>query len=403
MVFSRHNSRLVLYTYSHACTLCLQWNAADVLTASEEGDAFLAFERAYALFQLGRLPEALAACKRGGGAANVAALEAQVLYKLNRWGEAAASYQALVDADRDDAALEGSELLSNGLAAYAAAGQGARGLEHLGGRAAEYLEDEEGEGGDEDEAKSHEIAYNAACCHLDAGNYAEAATLLKLAERRVEATESDSEDDEGEERMGEEAALVACQRAFALLMAGGPGSAGAAQAMLLCMKVVKHRAGLEASSGAVAANNLAVVRRDRELLDSAKRLRGATSEAAEKKLSPRQLFATRFNKAVLCLHLGKVRPGPARGHAAPKPHTPASARPLFLSDRPATFGDPRLMGHPGGRGPQKRADLCFSCPSVLGPLGQPRWTRPAPRPRPWSRSFPAAPSPTLVRRCEAAC
>ena len=58
--------------------------------------------------------------------------------------------------------------------------------------------------------------------------------------------------------------------------------------------------------GAVAANNLAVLREGGELFDSHKRLRSAATDAVEAKLLPAQLEAIRFNRCLLLLRMGKL-------------------------------------------------------------------------------------------------
>ena len=107
------------------------------------------------------------------------------------------------------------------------------------------------------------MAYNAACACLDGGSLARAVALLDLADARLEHATSKAEVQEEAEAeaaplaaagsgpspgakggaskppLSEEAAAILAQRAYALLRQSVPGSSGAAQAMLLCLKVIK--------------------------------------------------------------------------------------------------------------------------------------------------------------------
>ena len=74
----------------------------------------------------------------------------------------------------------------------------------------------------------------------------------------------------------------------------------------ICNRVLKSKGSIDDVVGAVAANNLAVLRKDRDLFDSHKRLQSAIRESVEAKLLPSQLDAVRFNRCLLLLHMNKV-------------------------------------------------------------------------------------------------
>jgi tetratricopeptide (TPR) repeat protein len=279
----------------------------EAFAVASKAGGILAFEGAYCLYQMNRNQECLAAIVSSSAATssastNLKALKAQVLYKLSRASEAADVYQALVDGSGGDGhgeCLEGSELLSNTLAAYAAAGRGGEGFSKLSSQVAEFIEEDGGADAsavpEDDEDKSYEIAYNAACALLDAGRYAKAAELLQVAEARCKQqgafTSTAPTPDGGDGMLSEEGATITCQRAVGLLKACGGSGSGAAQAMALCAGVMKHgkqqqqqqQASLSSASSqqhgsggdlavplALATNTLAVARRDRELFDSHK-------------------------------------------------------------------------------------------------------------------------------------
>jgi tetratricopeptide (TPR) repeat protein len=290
------------------------------------------FERAYCLYQLSRLPEALKiirnSIKENGSVkgqedsiANMKCLEAQVLYKLSTFTEAAEVYQFLIDKDYKE--LEGSEILSNGLAAYANSykGHGIEGINKLKSsrQLAELVDVNDMDFDDPD--KSCELAYNTACAYINGGQYEQALKLLELSEKRFKEHAKSMEDEVDESGGGggankpimpEEEAAISSQMGYVLLKTSPPGSLGAARAMSYCMKVLKATEHTESAANvkasvakAVCVNNLAVIRRDKELPDSLKRLKHAAT-GIESKLTPEQLFSTKFNYCLILLHMNKV-------------------------------------------------------------------------------------------------
>jgi len=234
------------------------------------GNTLLTFERAYTLYELGKLPEALTACKAGSSSPSqnptnhsLKALEAQVLYRLQRSSEAADVYLGLLESVgslkvEDPALSQGSELLVNMLAAYAAANRGKDGLKvSMAHGVEELVEDDD----DDDEKKSHEIAYNAACVQLSAGKHEAAVALLEVAAKRCRAHQEEvaAASPSGAAPLGDEECAILSQLAYARLLTSAPGSRGAAQAMLHCMQVLKAQGGGDHGAWVAAANNLAVV------------------------------------------------------------------------------------------------------------------------------------------------
>lgn len=247
-------------------------------TNSGGGNSLLTFERAYALYELGKLPEALTACKsssnspsQSSASHSLKALEAQVLYRLQRSSEAADVYLALLEGidglEKEDPALsQGSELLANTMAAFAAASRGKGGLKASVTHGVEELVQDDDD--DDDEKKSHEIAYNAACMHLAAGKHEAAIAMLEVAAKRCRAQQLEESLASSSElasspppaaQLSDEECAIASQLAYARLLTSAPGSRGAAQAMLHCMQVLKVKGGGDLGAWAAAANNLAVV------------------------------------------------------------------------------------------------------------------------------------------------
>ncbi|KAI1849491.1 hypothetical protein JX266_004986 [Neoarthrinium moseri] len=163
----------------------------DALRAlSEAGDRLekeCAVEKAYALYKVGRLPEAEAAIGTVQPATRASRhLAAQIAYRAEKFDQAAPAYRQLA-ADVESEGLPGEEndLRINGLATNAQLqwkGQGDLVDEHLRQPAREDLE-------------AFETAYNAACGCVARGDLAKASVLLKRSRDLCEASEdlSDAE------------------------------------------------------------------------------------------------------------------------------------------------------------------------------------------------------------------
>mmetsp|Transcript_51696 Transcript_51696/g.66213 ORF Transcript_51696/g.66213 Transcript_51696/m.66213 type:complete len:767 (+) Transcript_51696:24-2324(+) len=306
----------------------------------------LEFEKAYCLYQLSRLSESLKIIRQslknnnGGNNDNdnnpkMKCLEAQVLYKLAEFSKASDTYQSLIHDDYKE--LEGSELLSNTLAAYAQTGsnikgENGRGLEGISklSKSSPLLELIKINDSDyQDPDKSYELAYNTACAYINNNKFHEAYQLLELSQRRLKEHLLMEEKDNMQEEeattaassststksstthhhMTEEEASISTQLAYVLLKLNAAGSVGAAKAMMYCMKVLKsidqNGKGKPTVAKAVCTNNLAVIRRDKELPDSLKRLDNV-AVGIESKLTEEQHFTIKFNYCLILLQLDKI-------------------------------------------------------------------------------------------------
>ena len=263
-------------------------------------DCDLSFERVYCLYKLNRLEEAEAAipseAESGPGALH---MRAQILYKLGRASEAADVYQELLDRG-DDPKIDREELFTNALAAFAAAGRGAEGLQKMKMKSYSTVNDF----GD-----TYELAYNSACAHLDAGQAQEAVTLLGMAEnirKETEGNDQEGEDDEGaaeaEKNMSDEAAMILAQKGFALLRSGRrPEEAGRAWQQVLNAKPK------DGSVAAIATNNLAAIREQDNAVEWYDRLKEAIApKEVLEKLTPAHRNAIELNFCLLQLRAGKL-------------------------------------------------------------------------------------------------
>jgi signal recognition particle subunit SRP72 len=264
-----------------------QWQKAlDVAEKALGGGArsaasFLLLERAYCLYKLQRLDEALSLI--GGadaGATDGVALQhlqAQVLYRQAKFGDAVAIYNGVL-AHEDDP----TETLSNLAAACV-----------LGGRSGEALE-----AVPEDfvaKASKHELAYNLSIAAADSGDLALAEQRLQQAESTARAVLAEDGWDAAE--IEGEVACVLCQLAY-VVQRGGDG----ARAAKIYKSVLKAGPNDKALV-AVASNNLAALRGERDLFNNLKLVGRAA--APEAKLAERAREAVARNQALLALYGNK--------------------------------------------------------------------------------------------------
>lgn len=155
----------------------------DVVRSVDEGGTKLqgacGLEKTYALYKLGRLDDALASLKQTGlERRSLNHLAAQVAYRAERFDEARAIYQRLLDSDPNG---EENDMGINMKAADAqAAWQGL--ATPVAGPGAEHPE-------------SFELCYNEACSHIAQSAFSQAAELLQRAARLCDASDDLSEED----------------------------------------------------------------------------------------------------------------------------------------------------------------------------------------------------------------
>ncbi|CAN0220394.1 unnamed protein product, partial [Scytosiphon promiscuus] len=282
-------------------------------SASGKHKAALSPERAYCLFRLGRLEEALEA-SRGGvsnassggvdGAKRASALrhlEAQAskedsalakcgkwaLYRLGRHEEAAEVYASITDSE-DEGSF--SPVSVNLAAAYAAARCGEKALEAF------PVEDAM-----EEEGAPWELLYNLGTALVQRGALGDDAMAESCLQQAEEACrESLTAIGHSEEEAIDEAAMVRSQLAYAEARAGKV--AAAAEQL---KQIVRSRPSDPAVS-LVSTANLAALGGYKDQQEALKRLKAAMSEKSEKGLLKKQLEACRFNKCLLLLQCGKT-------------------------------------------------------------------------------------------------
>lgn len=259
-----------------------------VIQSSQKLPIDLSFLKAYCLYRLNKLDEALESLKSQERNAATMLLETQILYRLGRMDVCLEIYQKLQNSSIDSLEI-------NFVAALVGAGQSSevqRVLESLKVKP----------------TSSFELAYNTACSLIERNKYMDAEQLL-LSARRV-GQESLMEDNWADDDIENELAPIAVQLAYVQQLLGNKQ-----EAMQAYLDMIKHNLADE-STLAIATNNLISLRGPKEVSDSLKKLDRLIEKAdggrfrlagpLESKLSVKQKEAVYMNRALLLLHANKI-------------------------------------------------------------------------------------------------
>uniref|UniRef100_A0A182YQM3 Signal recognition particle subunit SRP72 n=1 Tax=Anopheles stephensi TaxID=30069 RepID=A0A182YQM3_ANOST len=278
--------------------VCLIQNGKfeEVLKFIERGTAIpdTTFEKAYSEYRLNRAEDAFRTIQStvpsgggggGGGGAeqwaglapNVKELLAQILYRLERFDECFELYRNIIKNTHDDYDDERRTNMSAVAANRCIVGGGADKQQQLAGM--NLPED------------TYELTYNAACALAGRKEYGEAERKLRTSEKMCR--DSLEEDGASEEDIIDEITIIKVQLAYCLQMQGRVKEASA-----LYADALRHKTN-DAALTAVVSNNLVVINRDQNVFDSRKKMKVATSEQAEQKLTSRQRKAIAFNNCLL--------------------------------------------------------------------------------------------------------
>ncbi|KAJ1449866.1 hypothetical protein M885DRAFT_534300 [Pelagophyceae sp. CCMP2097] len=262
----------------------------DGLAAAEAGGDALAAERAYCAYRLGRLDDALALARSAGASTLAAHVEAQVLYKREAYGDAAACYEAVVKRGGELTADDGAELHANRFAAYARAGYGETAVAGDGATIDALCASRK------QARRQYELAHNAACALVDARR---PGVALRVLENALPADGAAADADE------EDLEPLRAQRAACEVLAGDAAAAAAG-----CRRLLKSKPASSATLAAVVTT-LFAARDGADLFDSHKRLKPLVaacddaSKAAEMGLSAQQKASLKLDWAKLLLNMGK--------------------------------------------------------------------------------------------------
>lgn len=153
---------------------------------------------------------------------------------------------------------------------------------------------------------TYELTYNAACRMIADGSNGDKASLID-AEKKLRAAEKmcrDSlEEEEGitEEEIENELGLIKVQLGYCLQLQGREKEAQVFYASALKTKPK------DIALVAVASNNLVTLNKDQNVFDSKKRMKNATHDSLEHKLTSRQRKSIAYNQCLLALYTNQVR------------------------------------------------------------------------------------------------
>merc|ERR1719410_1425131 len=149
-----------------------------------------------------------------------------------------------------------------------------------------------------DEADTFEQRYNAGCNYASVGEFSKAEKILIQAEK---AARSFLEEDEaGEEEILEETGIIRVQLGYVMQKQGRDK-----EAQTIYNQVLKNKPS-DIGLVAVANNNLLTINKDQNIFDSKKRIKAATVEGLETKLTTAQRAAIDRNNALLAMFTAQV-------------------------------------------------------------------------------------------------
>jgi len=253
----------------------------------------LSFEKAYCLYKENRYSDALAVLDLAGSSTALKhkELRAQIFYRMERYKECMSVYRDIIKntaVGDDDFEVERMTNLAAVVVHLNAAGENAQ------------LGPEASSGGD-----SYEMTYNKACCLLANGQFKEAEDLLKAAEKNcLDFLKKEANDEElDQEEVDQETGIIRAQRAYAIQKQGLADREKEAQTIY--NSVLKSKPS-DIGLVAVASNNLIVINKDQNIFDSRKKIKAATVEGLENKLTKVQRSEIAMNNALLTMYTNQV-------------------------------------------------------------------------------------------------
>ncbi|KAI8812320.1 hypothetical protein BJ742DRAFT_735981 [Cladochytrium replicatum] len=246
-----------------------------------------AYEKAYALYRVHRLDDALSVVQEAlanvdskpqGAKKALRILEAQLLYRMEDFGASVKIYDEIIkDLDLDDPYY--NEVHVN----YTAAKSAAR-LDYVPGVDSKLPKTS---------IQMYEMTYNLACMALASGNLKEATQLLEKS--RKQCRDVLLSESYGEEEIEQELAIIVAQLGYIYQLQGREG-----EALDLYQGILKSKVA-DVAITAVVSNNVNAIKRDKDLFDSQKRQKIATAAGGEK-LTQTQLKIISMNGALLSFY-----------------------------------------------------------------------------------------------------
>lgn len=241
----------------------------------------LEFEKSYCLYRLNQVPEALKVVDSvQSPSLKLKELKAQILYRLEKYEECFAVYRDIIKNSHDEYEDERETNLAAVLVNLAIEGSN---LE-----VPPLRED------------TYELTYNAACRLIAEGSRGDKAVLVE-AEKKLKTAEKLckeglEEDGIGEEEIEDELGIIRVQLGCCLQLQGREKEAQALYTAALKAKPD------DIALVAVASNNLVCLNKDQNVFDSKKRMKSATHDSLEHKLTSRQRRSIAYNQCLLALY-----------------------------------------------------------------------------------------------------
>ncbi|XP_039283174.1 signal recognition particle subunit SRP72 isoform X1 [Nilaparvata lugens] len=233
------------------------------------------FEKAYCQYRLNNTLDALKTVESCNEVTlKIKELKAQILYRLERYEECFDVYRDVVKNSNDEYEDERETNLSAVIANLS-----------IEGSTKEVPELRE---------QTYELAYNAACSLIGKKQFLEAERKLKVAEKLCR--ESLEQEDATEEEIDEELGIIRVQQAYCIQMQGREKEAQAIYNATLKRK--PDDIGLTA----ICSANSVAINRDQNIFDSKKKMKNATSDGLQHKLTSRQRRDIAFNQCLFAMY-----------------------------------------------------------------------------------------------------
>ncbi|XP_051164585.1 signal recognition particle subunit SRP72 [Leptopilina boulardi] len=240
----------------------------------------LEFERAYCLYRMNQVPEALKIVESiQNPSLKIKELKAQILYRLEKYEDCFAVYRDIIKNTTDDYEDERETNLSAVIV--------------------NLVNNDSSVEVPSLREHTYELTYNAACQLVAQGKdgdkviLAEAEKKLKTAERMCR--ELLEEDGMTEDEIEDELGIIKIQLGYCLQLQGRDK-----EAQTLYTNVLKTKPN-DIALLAVASNNLVTLNKDQNVFDSKKRMKSATHDGLEHKLTLAQRRNIAYNQCLLAL------------------------------------------------------------------------------------------------------
>lgn len=256
-------------------------DALQFITKNPKLSGNLDFEKAYCLYRLNQVQDALKVVENvSNPSLKLKELKAQILYRLEKYEECFSVYRDIIKNSHDEYEDEREANLAAVVVNLA--------IEDSNLEVPALRED------------TYELIYNTACGLIAQGSKGDKAILIE-AEKKLRAAEKKckenlEEDGVAEEEIEDELGIIRVQLGYCLQLQGREKEAQA-----LYISALKAKPD-DIALVAVASNNLVCLNKDQNVFDSKKRMKSATHDSLEHKLTSRQRRNIAYNQCLLALY-----------------------------------------------------------------------------------------------------